>query len=212
MAMDDRYDKWKYNGGHMVLMSSLLGFFMLPAGWSASGRSTPFGLAPLFLIGGVGGFAFGKTMAMIIFQGSSRAAESIYMPGRAGFRVSEHSEIDSLEVRGDFKGAVAAWEAVAISEPENSWALVRAGELYARELGDPEMAVERFKHARSLPTAKPELQRYMSQKIIDLLLGPLDDKGRAMVELRKLIDQFPTSREASGAREALRKLKAEHIQ
>ena len=151
-------------------------------------------------------------MAMIVVQGSGRAAESIYMPGRAGMRESEHSEIDTLEVRGDFKGAVAAWEAVAIAEPENSWALVRAGELYARELGDPATAVERFKHARSLPTAKPELVCYMSQKIIDLLLGPLDDKGRAMVELRKLIDQFPSSREADGARDALRKLKAEHIQ
>ena len=211
MTMNDRYIQWKYDGGHIVLTATALGFFILPAGWYASGKEFPF--SPLFfcLLGGAGGFAFGKAIAMVVVQGSGRAAQAIYMPATAGMRESDHSEIDTLEVRGDFKGAVAAWEAVAVSEPENSWALVRAGELYARELGDPAMAMERFRHARSLPTAKPELVRYMSQKIIDLLIGPLDDKGRAMVELRKLIDQFPTSREAEGAREALRKLKAEHI-
>jgi hypothetical protein len=66
--------------------------------------------------------------------------------------------------------------------------------------------------ARSLPGAKPELKRYTSQKIIDLLLGPLGDRGRAMAELRMLIDRYPTSREAEGAREALRRLKAERAE
>ena len=60
-----------------------------------------------------------------------------------------------------------------------------------------------------------ELARIMTRPIVNLtieivglLLGPLDDKGRAMVELRMLIDRYPTSREADGARDALRNLKA----
>ncbi|HEV8410750.1 MAG TPA: hypothetical protein VGQ30_09595, partial [Gemmatimonadaceae bacterium] len=61
----------------------------------------------------------------------------------------------------------------------------------------------------ALPDTKPELQRYTSQKIIDLLRGPINDRGRALVELRMLIDKYPGSREAEGARDALRKLKAE---
>jgi hypothetical protein len=85
---------------------------------------------------------------------------------------------------------------------------VRSAELYAEKLGDPATAIERFRLARTLPDMKPELTRYVSQKIVGLLLGPLDDKGRAMVELRMLIDRYPTSREADGARDALRNLKA----
>ncbi len=96
---------------------------------------------------------------------------------------------------------------MSVAEPGNPWPLVRAGELYARELGDPKTAIDRFRLARSLPGVKPELLRYTSQKIIDLLLGPLGDEGRAMVELRMLVDQYPDSREAAGAREALRNLK-----
>jgi hypothetical protein len=87
--------------------------------------------------------------------------------------------------------------------------IVSGSGLYARELGDPATAVERFRLARSLPDVKPELRRYTGQKIIDLLLGPLGDRGRAMVELRMLIDQHPDSREADGARDALRNLKGE---
>ena len=120
-----------------------------------------------------------------------------------------YSFCDTLEARGKYADAASAWEAVSIAHPDDPWPLVRSGELYARELGEPALALERFRLARSIPGVKPELERYASQKIIDLLLGPLGDKGRAMVELRMLIDRHPASREAEGAREALRILKAE---
>ena len=64
-------------------------------------------------------------------------------------------------------------------------------------------------HTELVAQCEALLQRYASQKIIDLLLGPLGDRGRAMTELRMLIDRHPASREAEGAREALRNLKAE---
>ena len=158
-------------------------------------------------LGAAIGFAVGRVIGVLVVEGSGRTAQAFTLPATAGFRASEHSEIDTLEARGAFKGAVAAGEAAAIAEPGDPWPLVRSAELYARELGEPALAVERFRLARSLPGVKPELQRYASQKIIDLLLGPLGDKGRAMVELRMLVDKHPASREAEGAREALRNLK-----
>jgi hypothetical protein len=207
MTQSERYVAWTQRGGTQAAVGTALGVVLLPAGWFASGRPlypAVFLLAP---IGALIGYATGKTIGWALLTGSGRAAQSIYMPSAARHLANEHSEIVTLEARGNFKAAVSAWEAVAIAEPGNPWPLVRSGELYARELGEPAMAVERFRLARSLPSAKPELQRYASQKIIDLLLGPLGDRGRAMVELRMLVDKYPGSREAEGAREALRSLK-----
>lgn len=209
MGLSERYVAWVQRGGIGTALTTVLGAGFIPGGWAASHPRGPFPLGPLILIGAVTGFLIGKFVGKYVVHGSGEAARAFTLPQRAGYYVSEHSEIDALEVRGDFKGAVAAWETVAVAEPRNPWPLVRAGELYARELGDPATAIERFRLARSIPGVKPELERYASQKIIDLLLGPLGDRGRAMVELRMLIDRHAASREAEGAREALRNLKAE---
>ena len=209
MSRSERYVAWVQRGGLGTALTTFLGAIFLPAGWYASGRPLHIPFLLLSPIGGLVGYAIGKTVGALVVRGSGDAARAFTLPATAGFYENEHSEIDTLEVRGDFKGAASAWEAVAIAEAGNPWPLVRSAELYARELGEPALAAERFRLARSLPGVKPELERYASQKIIDLLLGPLGDKGRAMVELRMLIDKHPASREAEGAREALRNLKAE---
>ncbi len=48
-----------------------------------------------------------------------------------------------------------------------------------------------------------ETRRYVSQRLIDLYLGPLTDEGRALVELRKLADGWPGTREGDGAERAI---------
>jgi hypothetical protein len=209
MDLSDRYLKWKENGGHAKFLTTALGALFIPGGIYASGRYPNAPLVLFIPVGALIGYALSSAISWITITGSAHAAQSFTFPATTGHFANEHSEIQTLEVRGDFKGAVSAWEAVSIAEPGNPWPLVRSAELYADKLGDPATAVERFRLARSLPDMKPELRRYTSQKVIDLLLGPLNDKGRAMVELRMLIDQYPDSREAVGAREALRKLKGE---
>jgi hypothetical protein len=209
MSQSARYVQWLHKGGlHGLWGGGLLAVF-LPAGWYASGRPLPFSIILLVPIGGFAGYWIGKTIGYITVGGAGATAQAFTMPATTGFYANEHSEILTLEVRGDFKGAVAAWEAVAVAEPGNPWPLVKSAELYADKLADPATALDRFRLARSLPDIKPELKRYTSQKVIDLLLGPIGDKGRALVELRMLIDQFPDSREAAGARDALRNLKAQ---
>jgi hypothetical protein len=208
MDRSDRYLAWKERGGHAKFVSTIAMAVMLPAGMFASGRHSPVPLLFLVPIGALIGYVISSAISIVTIEGAAHVARSFTMPATTGHYANEHSEIMTLEARGDFKGAVAAWEAVAVAEPANPWPLVRSAELYAEKLGDPATAIERFRLARTLPDIKPELTRYVSQKIVGLLLGPLDDKGRAMVELRMLIDRYPTSREADGARDALRNLKA----
>ncbi|MFI5311198.1 MAG: tol-pal system YbgF family protein [Gemmatimonadales bacterium] len=161
----------------------------------------------LVLIAAGGSFVLGKVVVLTLAGTSGRAAQSVYAPAAAGGYAHTHSNIDAMEARGDFGGAAAAWEAVSVSEPKNPWPLIRAGELYLRELGEPATALERFRLARATPGLTPEQHRYVTQKMIDLYLGPLADEGRALAELRRLADAHPGTREAEGARAAIRRLK-----
>jgi hypothetical protein len=201
--------EWVNKGGVPAVWCAILLSVFLPAGWYASGRPLAFSIGWLFPIGGFAGYWIGKTIGYAVVQGSGATAQAFTLPATTGFYANEHSEIMTLEARGDFKGAVSAWEAVAIAEPGNPWPVVRSAELYGRELNEPALALERFRMARAMREVNPELNRYVSQKIVDLLLGPLGDRGRAMVELRMLVDKYPDSREAAGARDALRNLKAQ---
>lgn len=148
-------------------------------------------------------------MGRLILDGSGAAAEQFYMPKAMGTYVPQHSAIDALEARGDYRGAADGWDALAIAEPQNAWALIRAGELYMRQLDDPAMALARFRAAREIATVSTEHHIYASQKMIDLYLGPLNDRGRALVELRRFSEAHPGTREAAHALVALSRLKAE---
>jgi hypothetical protein len=203
----DRYLDWQhagnghglYGAGVMVIFAGVALGFGLP-GVPRSVLTLP--VAALI------GFVLGKFVGFALLESSGRVAQSVYAPTAAGTYTQTHSNIDAMEAAGDYKSAVAAWEAVAVSQPANPWPLMRAGELYLRVLAEPAMALERFRLARDIPGITPEQQRYASQKVIDLYLGPLADEGRAMVELRRLIDQHPGTPEAAGARAAIQRLKS----
>jgi hypothetical protein len=49
---------------------------------------------------------------------------------------------------------------------------------------------------------------YASSRLADLYDGPLNEPGRALVELRRIIERYPGTAVATHARDALPKLKA----
>jgi hypothetical protein len=153
------------------------------------------------------GYFVGKAIRFVMLEGPGRAAQAVNMPVAAGTYAFTHSHIDTMEAKGDHAGAARAWDTVAVEHPGDPWPLIRAGEIYMRSLGAPEQALDRFIRARDVSGITPEQQRYASQKVIDVYLGPLHAEGRAMVELRRLIEQHPGTPEANGARLALARLK-----
>jgi len=161
------------------------------------------------LAGGLvlGGIAWGINYALQ--QSSERFAMQIYAPsGSTNAYTPTFSHIDALEARGDLDGAAKAWEEACAEHPGNALVWVKAADFHLRSRGDPVAALERYRHVRDLAGVQVDLARYASQKLVDLHLGPLADEGRAMVELRRLIDRFPGTREAEEARGALARLKA----
>jgi hypothetical protein len=207
MSSSQRYVGWLHRGNLQGVWGALMGAVFVPFGAFGSGMRPPFPFIFLFPLGALAGFLVGRTIGALLLGGSGAAAQHVYMPDAAGTYTHTHSQIDAMEARGDYRGAVAAWEAVAVEQPGEPWPLIRAGEIYLRTLNEPSMALDRFRHARELPGISAERERYVSQKIIDLYLGPLADEGRALVELRRLMDRHPGTREAAGARAAIASLK-----
>ena len=69
-------------------------------------------------------------------------------------------------------------------------------------------AIEFFKEGRELAGNNRSRELYATQRLIDLYLGPLGDDVRALVELRRLVERFPGTKEAAAARNVLMRMKA----
>ncbi len=208
MDLNRKIAEWKESGNYHLAIGILFGMAGVGGASKAGLPGAPsFGVA--LAMGATLGGVIGYVVGHVVMEGSEKVAESVYMPRAAGTYTKTHSGIDAMEAKGDLRGAAAAWDNVSIEEPGNPWPLIRAGELYFRKLDEPSLALDRFQLARKIPGIHPEQQRYAIQKIIDLYLGPLDDRGRALVELRRLIEEHPNTREAEHARAALAKLKAQ---
>lgn len=164
---------------------------------------------PLVTVAGVVvAYGIGRGIWRSGIKGAEKFGNAIYTPsGDTTAYTPTFSHIEALEIKGDLDGAAVAWEAAIAEQPENTITVVRAADFHLRARKDPRAALEHYQRARAIGGGTPDLKRYVQQKLVDLYLGPLADSGRAMSELRRLIDTFPGSREADGARAALAELK-----
>lgn len=123
----------------------------------------------------------------------------------------QYSLQESLAIRGDVAGAIASYEEIIAADPTDVEARIRAAELHATKGGNPKRAAECFVEARRVPGLTPARDLYISNRLIDLLRGPLKDEGRALVELRRLVQLHPGSRDAQFARDAIAKMKVASV-
>lgn len=179
----------------------------------------------MVFVGGLGGKALPLPLAILavmvaalvggavqraIVGGAGKAALGIVAPsGDTTAYIPTFSHIEALEIRGDLDGAAEAWADACLTHPTNALVHVKAADFHLRLRKDPVAALAIYRTAREIPQASRELVRYAQSKIVDLHLGPLNDTGRALVEMRRLIEAFPGTREAEEARAALARLKAE---
>jgi hypothetical protein len=120
----------------------------------------------------------------------------------------QYSFLESLVARGDMVAALEAYEKVIAEQPGRVAPRLHAAEHYARGARDARRAVELFREVRDLPDVPTRDAVYASSRLADLYDGPLGEPGRALVELRRIIERYPGTAVASHAREALPRLKA----
>ena len=87
-------------------------------------------------------------------------------------------------------------------------ARVKAAELYIKERKNHLRAFELFREVQRIPAVSTGDYVYATNRIVDLYVGPLNEPGKARVELRKLVAQFPNTPAAANARIALTELRS----
>jgi len=169
----------------MLATFSLVGFGSVAAGLSVG------------FLGALAGNAAGNTWKRFAVDGTSTPYKEQY------------SYQQALVMQGRSSDALESFEAVIAEKPAEVDARLRAAELYVREQRNFARAAELFREIQRIPVASAGDEVYATNRLVDLLNGPLQDTGRALVELRRLIERYPRSAAAHHARAALIKLKAE---
>lgn len=149
-------------------------------------------------------------MGLASAAGAGGIARYVTMPSGASTPYEEQfSYQESLAARGDVAGALESYEAV-ISERRGSVSpRLKAAELYARQGKNPRRAAELLREVRDMPTATARETLYATSRLVDLYDGALDEPGRALVELRRLVELYPNTDAAAGARVAIARIKAQ---
>ena len=165
------------------------------------------------LTGLVGGLAAAAVMYFMMSrmpQAAGDVAQAVTLPtGKSTPYESQFSWVESLEARGDVAGALAAWERILAEQPGSAAPRLRAAELYAGRGADPRRAAQLFREVRDLPGVASRDALYATSRLVDLYDGALAEPGRALVELRRIVEQFPASPAATHARGAIPRLKAQ---
>jgi hypothetical protein len=192
-----------YGGSVMAITFAAVMLF------AAQGGSPSFGmLIGAFLVALLlGGTAF--VMTAKLSDGAGALAKSFTMPsGNSTPYEQTFSYQDAMVARGDVAAALESYEAIIAEQPLATAPRLRAAEHYARGNRNSTRAAELFREVRATPGVTTRDALYATSRLVDLYDGPLGDPGRALVELRRIIELYPQSRAATQAREALPGLKA----
>jgi tetratricopeptide (TPR) repeat protein len=174
-------------------------------------------------MGGMAGFALGHPFlgavlgplviwggARLVLHVMARGGSLIYMPsGSSTPRDREYSRAEALRVRGDYEGAIRAYEEALEDPRENGEAFLRIARIHRDHLDSPEEALLWFRRATEeaqLPRGKEILAR---KEMAELLIHRLGQPRRAAPELARLAETRKGTPEGEWAREELARIKEE---
>lgn len=198
--------RWK-RGIRMGLYAGAVGFgagMLITAVAGAMGGQFLLWL-PLFFtaVTGVSGYLIGA----LVIEGAGDVVGRIYGGGNVGTQ-REYSHAQSLAVRGDYQGAIAAYEAAAEEFPDDPYPLLLGARVLRDDLEDPETAAEWLRRARTDRTLDRSMDMAISRELVELYDGPLETPAKALPELARLAETHPGTRSAEWAKETMKRLRA----
>jgi len=123
-----------------------------------------------------------------------------------------YSDIETLAARGHYEAAAEAYRERGQAPAQRTEATLRRAALLAGALRQPEIAVvelENLRDGHPPPSADDDLR--IGLALVELHEERLADPGRAMAELRRLIDRYPSSRHLRRLRAELTALKQQRF-
>lgn len=203
------FDRHGPDGG---LYLRALGGFVSVLGISASGFAMN-GLLTLPIFAGcVVAAGLVGAVPLAIASGAGWTFKRLMVDGSSTPYVEQYSYQQSLVMQGRVDEALASFEAVIAEQPSAIDARLRAAELYDRDRRNFARAAALFREVQRIESASSGQFIFVTNRLADLYAGPLNEPGKALVELRRLIERHPKSPAAAHARVALARLKSEASQ
>lgn len=119
---------------------------------------------------------------------------------------------ETLAARGHADAAAEAYRQRAETPRDRLPAMLRRADLLAGPLGQPLAAMAELEALqKDADQLRPADDMRLGLALAELYEQRLDDPGRAMVEVRRLIDRYPEARQARELRGLLAALRARHF-
>jgi len=164
----------------------------------------------VLLVAAVAGAVSGG-ISLTLGAGAGAGVHQVMVSGASTPYEEQFSYQESLVMRGLVEDALASYEAIIAERGAMVSARLRAAALYASRGDNPQRAAELLRETRLIPGIAAHDDISAANRLIELLMGPLGDPGRAMVELRRLIDRHPGTDAAARAKLTLAELKAQMV-
>jgi tetratricopeptide (TPR) repeat protein len=168
-------------------------------------------LAMLMFLGCLAGWAvFG--VYTLVYQGmagpTADAIGRVLVPsGSSTPSVNQHSDIETLWVRGKYAEAAAAYQAAIAADPNDLVACEKLGQLAMQELNNYQLAVTAYREAeRRAASEKSKIA--FGIIVAELYRDKLGEPKRAVVELGRLLARYPDAPNAAALRDELELIKA----
>jgi hypothetical protein len=116
----------------------------------------------------------------------------------------------SLVMLGKTDDALASFESVIAGDAQAIQPRILAAELYAGERNFTR-AADLLREAQQIRPIAVGDDVYIANRLVDLYVGPLDAPGKALRELRRIIDSYGDTAAADHARTALAALKQRYV-
>lgn len=190
-----------------VIVSVMLTAMLSPAGYAmatVSGWRGASRIAVAIITAILGVLALFGAIRLVQWMSSSTVL-AFLDPGGRGRSTRVHSHAEALAATGQMDDAANAFEALRVTHGDDVASLRAEAELFAGAGNDPQRASELFQRIRRVKEATLQDERYATHRLIDLYVGPLNDNGRVMVELRRMADRFPNTVDGRSALEELRR-------
>jgi len=151
-------------------------------------------------------------MQSTALSGAASTIGKITVPsGGSTPSVAQHSNIETLEVRGEYAKAAEAYRGIIVADPADFVACEKLAQLALRRIKDYDTAIFAYREAerRSL---EPRRQLGYAILIAGIYRDNLKDTGKAMVELRRILARYPDAPNADSLRTEIAELKTAHFE
>jgi tetratricopeptide (TPR) repeat protein len=147
----------------------------------------------------------------VIEPGGDAIGRILVPAGGSTPSIAQHSNIETMEMRGEYAKAAEAYRAVIESQPGDIVACEKLGQLAVRHLKDYPTAVWAYRHAEER-TLEPRRKAGYAMLVAGIYRDNIQDAGKTIVEYRKLLERYPDLPNADRMRAELDEMKARHFE